>query len=99
MTTSRYYMEAKMFQMPFGTLRRRLQGIVGASCRRKNALIKYGGSSGASSKTIRLDWRYLNVEPFVKIDHIVHAGGKRGLLRFDCNRVDGEAVHEQLLNT
>ena len=55
--------------------------------------------SGASSKTIRLDWRYLNVEPFVKVDHVVHAGSECGLLRFDRNRVDGEAVHEQLLNT
>ena len=72
---------------------------MGASCRRKNALIKYGASSGTSSNTIRLDWSYLNVEPFVKIDHVVHAGGECGLLRFDRNRVDGEAVHEQLLNT
>ena len=53
-------------------------------------------SSRTRSKTRRLDWTYLNVQPFVKIDQVVHAGGECLLLRFDRNRVDGEAVHEQL---
>ena len=52
--------------------------------------------SRARPKTRRLDWTYLDVQPFIEIDHVVHVGGECLLLRFDRNRVDGEAVDEQL---